>query len=195
MSDFDSSLPIRTETDGDVVAGIVDSGDVRIDPALKGTQTDGTQKTQIVSATGDAWDIDANGAGLIRWDVSDPIPVTIEDAMAGDEINVFATAVAGVPNTPVTVLTFTVNTGKILRLRIASASASGKVKIEVKAGTPASETVRAVRFIGTAQNNADALFPTPLEVVAGDNVLIVMTNTDKANQDLYANISGNEVNA
>ena len=42
MADYNSSLPIRTEADGDVVAAIVD----KVTPA-------------------NSWDIDANGAGLV----------------------------------------------------------------------------------------------------------------------------------
>jgi hypothetical protein len=196
MSDFNSSLPIRTETNGDVKAGLLNDADVRINPAtedkqdsaitelqtIKSNQTDGSQVSKITDGTDE---LAVNGDGSIN--------VNIVDAAVGDDINVYGTASAGVPGTPTTVVDYTVNTGKTLKLNGVHATGSGKIKVEIKAGTPSSETTRAVGFSSTANPNIDITFPTPLEVVAGDKVLVIITNKDTANQDLYANISGEEV--
>jgi len=113
---------------------------------------------------------------------------------AGDQIHVYDTVVgAAASATPVNVLTYTVTTAKSLLLQYVHASASGKAKVIVKAGTPSSETVRAVFFISTANGFGFAEFPNKIEVVAGDNVLVDMANIDKGSQDLYAYINGVEV--
>jgi hypothetical protein len=53
--------------------------------------------------------------------------------------------------------------------------------------------VRAVLFLKTAAGFGEFTFPSAIEVVAGDNILVTGTNLDKANQDLYAWINGTEV--
>jgi len=158
MSDFNSSLPVRTEVPGDVAAKITDGVDT------VAVNTDGS------------------------------INVVVQDSgVSSTEKHIFATVVAGVPNTPNTVISYTVTAGKTFLLKKIFASGSGKLKIEVKTGTPASETTKAVAFTSTAYPIGDILLPSPIEVAAADNILVIVTNKDTANQDLYAFINGNEV--
>jgi hypothetical protein len=201
MADYNSSLPVRTETDGDVVQKIignagVNTAEVNADEellvhdekakdavdAVATALADGTQVTKVTDGT-DELAINADGS----------INVVFQEGLAGDEVHVFDTTVAGVPNTPATVVDYTVTTGKTLQLKSVHASSSGKAKVEVLTGTPSSEVLQAVSFISTASGQVQIMFPQPIEVDAGDKVLVVITNYDKANADLYAFVNGNEL--
>src|SRR3990172_3572898 len=103
MADYDSSLPVRTETEGDVVAKVVDSA--------------GTNK----------WSIDLIGRGKVN--VADgndnelkvnpdgSLNVNQVSATVGTDIHEFDTTVGGVPGTPTTVIDYTVTVGKTLLLK------------------------------------------------------------------------------
>jgi hypothetical protein len=178
MADFDSSLPIRTENPADVAATIVDS-------------------------TGaNNWEVDANGIGqvnlndgtnalVINGDGS--VNANIVQAVVGDELHIYDTASAIAPNTPTDVIDYTVTALKTLILKQFQAACSGKAKVEVKVGPAASELTVYTGFISTASGQVEVKFAQPIEVVAGDKVLVTVTNKDNANTDLYAFINGNEV--
>ena len=181
MADFDSSLPIRTENDGDAVAKIVSHLD-----ANNGWEILGTNEGVVTvrdPATGNVIAVNADGS----------INVNIVDAQMGDAVHVYNTEVAGVPGTENTVIDYTVTAGKTLKLKTVHGSASGKCKVEVKVGPTGSEVTQAVYFLGTADGGDQVQFSSPIEVSAGDKVLVLMTNRDTANQDLYAFINGEEV--
>ena len=111
----------------------------------------------------------------------------------GDDIHEFDTTVGGVPGTPTTVIDYTVTVGKTLLLKSVQASASGKAKVELKTGPAASELTKSVGFVSTASGEVQWQFPQAIEVVAGHKVLVIVTNRDNANADLYAWINGVEV--
>jgi len=189
MADYDSSLPVRTETDGDIGAVIVD----KVTPA-------------------NSWDIDANGAGLVTdangnlstlvtdgTDVLEinsdgSINVIIQDeAITSGEVHEYGTVSAGIPGTINTVVDYTVTALKTLRLKSFQASASGKFKAELQVGPTGSEVTVATVFGSTSDGVQELTFPNAIEVAAGDKVLVVVTNNDKANADVYAYINGIEL--
>jgi hypothetical protein len=198
MADFDSSLPVRTEADGDIGSRIVGTTVANVaevntndellvhDTDALAAFTDGTAIVQVIDANSDALDVNTDGS----------INVNVVNSTQGDQIHIFDTEVGVAASaTPVVVLSYPVNTGKTLLLQYVHASSSGKAKVIVKAGTPTSETIRAVFFISTANGFGFAEFPNRIEVIAGDNVLVEMANLDKGAQDLYAYINGVEVTA
>jgi hypothetical protein len=205
MADYDSSLPIRTETNADVVASISDSTGANqwiIDGNGIGqvNLNDGTNAL-VIGSNGELTVVFDPTAKIQIWDGTDDlvingdgsINVNVVDAVAGAEVHVYGTASASVPGTPSTVVSYTVTAGKTLQLKAFSASFSGKGKAELKAGTPSSETTRAVAFCSTASGSVEITFPQPIEVVAGDKVLLILTNKDNANADVYGFINGNEI--
>lgn len=243
MADYDSSLPIRTEADGDAVIGVVGLTeanraevnasneqlvkDTDVETAIgniEENQTDKSQMTQItdgteelaINASNEALvkdtdveskltDIETNQTdGTQKTKVTDgtddlgvnsdgSINVNVVDSSQGDEIHEYGTQASGVPGTPNTVVDYTVTTGKTLLLKAIQATASGKFKFELKAGTPSSETTRAVGFGSSSNGTIEIVFPTPIEVSASDKVLLIITNSDKANADVYGFINGMEV--
>jgi len=181
MADFDSSLPVRTEADGDVVVKIGDESTPSQQVEVKATKEmmvalrDPTNATELI--------INADGS----------INTNIVTTTVGDDIHEYDDSVGVAPNTPTTVLTYTVSGGKTLGLKAVGFSASGKAKLILMAGPAGYEVPKAVAFISTAEGSYELTFPQPIEVATGDNVLMVITNRDKQNQDLYAWINGVEV--
>src|SRR3972149_779314 len=141
MADFDSSLPVRTQTDGDVKAEIK-SG-----------------------ASADKWTINSNKEGLVHdqdaLDKLTDIEAILSGGASSSEKHIYATTVAGVPNTPNTVISDTATALKTFTLKKFFASGSGKFKVELKTGTPASEVTRAVGFNSTSLPNVDVVLPSP----------------------------------
>jgi len=180
MADYDSSLPVRTESDGDVVVKV----------------GDGTTPAQ-------QWEVLADGRGSVNvTDGTDDLVVNPDGSInvnqvsttVGTDVHEYATSAAVAIDTPTDVVDYTVTTAKTLLLKSVQAAASGKCKIEVKAGTPASEATVAVFFLSTAMGSQDFIFPQPIEVVGDDKVLVTMTNIENAQpQDLYAYINGVEL--
>lgn len=179
MADYDSSLPIRTENDGDVVSKI----------------GDGTTPSQY-------WEILSTGEGVVTMrqngntmviNSDGSINANIVQGVVGDEKHVYGTSSAIAPNTPTNVINYTVTALKTFVLKQFQAACSGKCKVEVKAGPTGSELTLAVAFISTANGFVETKFAQPVEVAPGDKILVIMTNKDNANTDLYAFINGNEV--
>lgn len=208
MADYNSSLPVRTETDGDVVSKIVgDSSanvaevnankevlvhDADVETAVDAITTELQNGIDVTLATGASVQI-TDGSETLEINTDGSINVVLADSVSGGEVHVYDTTASAVPATPETVVSYTVTTGKTLQLKAVQVASSAKAKFEVKAGTPSSETTRAVGFISTAKGSEEITFPQPIEVDAGDNVLVIVTNLDKANADVYAFINGNEI--
>lgn len=198
MADYNSSLPIRTEADGDAVVKIVGkaSGEVAevnasdellvkdqdaqdaVD-AVATALVDGTQKSQTVDADGDVMAVNDDGS----------INVNVVDTQVGDQKHIFDTAPTIAPNTPTDVIDYTVTALKTFLLKEAQASASGKIKVEIECGG----VLVAVGFNSTSNPNVVFNFPSPVEVVAGDAIKVIVTNKDNSSSDLYAFINGTEV--
>jgi hypothetical protein len=260
MADYASSLPIRTEANGDVVVKITDSTEtyfwaidsngvgsvsfpagtefkitdgtddlaINTDGSINTTITDGTdtlgintdgsiligdgtetlaigtngEVTALISDGTDSLAINTDGSiGVQLTDGTDALVINTDGSInvnlvtstVGTEYHYYNTTSGGVPNTPSTVITHTTTALKTFLFKQVGASCSGKCKVEVKTGTPASETTKAVFFLSSSDNSHEITFAQPIEVAAGDNTLVVMTNRDNANADLYAFINGNEV--
>jgi hypothetical protein len=208
MADYNSSLPVRTETDGDVVSKIVGkaSGEVAevntadellvhdadVKTAVEAVTTELQGGIDVTLATGASVEI-TDGTETLAINTDGSINVVVADGVSGGEVHEYDTVASAVPATPETVIDYTVTTGKTLQLKAVQVASSAKAKFEVKAGTASAETTRAVGFISTAKGSEEITFPQPIEVVAGDKVLVIVTNLDKANADVYAFINGNEI--
>lgn len=220
MADFDSSLPIRTETDGDAVIKIVDTGGSNI-AAVNASNEQLVKDTDVATAlagditiadggnsiTVDAIDLDirdithvsdsikvGDGTDFLGVNTDGSINVVVQDAgVSATEEHVFGTTVAGVPGTENTVVDITVTAAKTFLIRSVQAAASGKFKAELKTGVAASEVTKAVWFGSTAKGNEPLIFPAAIEVAATEKILLLITNEDKANADVYGFVNGNEV--
>jgi hypothetical protein len=181
MADYDSSLPVRTENDGDVIVKIGDESTPSQQVEVKAT------KEMMVALR------DPSSTNELVINADGSINSNIVTTQVGDDIHEFDDSVGVAPNTPTTVLTYTVSGGKTLALKLVGFSASGKAKLILQTGPAGYEVTKAVAFISTAQGTVELTFPQPIEVVAGDNVLMIITNRDNQNQDLYAWINGTEV--
>lgn len=212
MADYDSSLPVRTETDGDIVAKIVDSagtnqwtidangiGQVNLSDgtnsltinaggSLNTIITDGTNNL-VVDANGLIGVKVTDGTNTLAPNADGSINVNIVTALSGGEVHKYGTVASLAPATPTTVATHTVTALKTLQLKCVEAASSGKFKAEVKVGA---NTV-AVFFGSTAEGFGEVHFDQPIEVAAGTTVIVEMTNRDKQNADAYAFINGVEV--
>ncbi|MCK5295263.1 MAG: hypothetical protein KAJ75_00105 [Alphaproteobacteria bacterium] len=181
MADYDSSLPVRTENDGDVVAKIGD-GATPADQWAIGS--DGRGEVNVKDTDGDELAVNPDGS----------INVNQVSTTVGTDVHEYATSAAVAVDTPTDVVDYTVTTAKTLLLKSVQATGSGKCKVEVKAGTPASEATVAVFFVSTANGFGELTFPQPIEVVGDDKVLVTVTNIENAQaQDLYAYINGVEI--
>lgn len=142
----------------------------------------------LVAATDSvaAWLKDATGAAFSN---SNPLPVTITDAVAGaTEVLDFKQASAVAANASDT-HTYTVTAGKSLKLAKIQATASGKIKVEIKFGA----TLKVVLFNSTAETNVEYEFKAPEAHAAGTTINVVITNLDKAAMDLYSTVEGYEL--
>lgn len=221
MADYASSLPVRTEvlnsTGADIQVSIADGtnasqlwnidtngiGQVNLNDGANSlvidanggittTVTDGTD-TIAIDASGNLSTIVTDGTDTLDINADGSLNVHVLDTTAGDQVHVFNTLSPAVPNTPANVVSYTVTALKTFLLKGVGFAGSGKAKFELKAGTPSSETTRAVGFVTTAAGFGELTFSSQIEVAAGDNIIVVGTNMDKANQDLYAWINGTEV--
>lgn len=236
MADYDSSLPVRTEADGDVVSKIVDDtganiwlidangiGQVNLNNGTNSLVIDanGNAGMTLFDSAGDQieintsgslligdstadWTFNANGAGkvTIEDDAGDQLGVNAdgsinvivqEEGVSATEVHEYTTSTAIAPNTPTTVVDYTVSASTTLRLKSWKISCSGKAKGSLQVGPAASEVEVDVSFVSTSDGSYETHFDSPIEVAAGDKVLVVMENRDKANADLYAWINGNEI--
>jgi hypothetical protein len=274
MADYDSSLPIRTETAGDAVVKVVDtggtnewsidannigqvnlndgtnslviggSGELTVDLASGATvdlatgaavqvtdgtdtlavntdgsiligdgtetlaiNTDGSVLAQItdgtnalvITASGELTVVQATGNEIGITDGTDSLAVNadgsinvVTDATPGTDLHVYGTTAAGVPGVGNSVID-RVQSGAILYIKSFQAACSGKFKVELQTGTDGAETTKATAFGSTSSGFVEITFPTPIAVADGDSTLVVVTNNDKANADVYAYINGYEV--
>jgi len=215
MADYDSSLPVRTENDGDVVgklAGLTTANIAEVNAAneqlvkdadalakLTDIETTINMSRSVTATDLDIRDLDytqdnveikdAAGDALgINADGSINVNI-VASAVSATEQHINGTTVAGVPNTPNDVATHTVTAAKTFILRQWAASGSGKFKAQLSVNAVIMDT----QFNSTAQPNVERTFGSPIEVAAGQIIKVIVTNKDQANQDLYAFFCGNEV--
>jgi hypothetical protein len=218
MADYNSSLPVRTEADGDVVVllgdGTTPSQQLAIDAGGRASVAvyDSSGNDLVITASGQITAIMSDGTDTVAIDSSGnlstlvtdgtdtlainsdgSINVAIVDAVAGNEVHEYGTVAAGVPGTANTVVDYTVTTSYTLQLKSIQAACSGKFKVELLTGVSGSETAKAVAFGSTSSGQVQITFPQPIEVLTGQKVLLKVTNRDKANADVYGFINGNEI--
>jgi len=179
MADYDSSLPVRTENDGDVIAKIADG-------------TTPAQQWEIL-ATKEGVVTIREGGNVLSVNPDGSINANLVQAVTATEKHIYDTASAVAVNTPTDVVDYTVTAATTFILKSWKVAASGKAKYEVKVGPTGSEVTVDVGFLSTATGTDQVTLPSPIEVVAGDKILVTMTNIDKGAQDLYAFVNGNEV--
>ena len=184
MADYDSSLPVRSETNNSTSDVQVSIADGATATDLWDIGSDGRGEVNILDTDGDELVVNPDGS----------INTNVISTTVGTDVHDYATSAAVAVDTPTDVVSYTVTTAKTLLLKSVQASSSGKAKVEVKAGTPASEATVAVFFISTSSGYGELTFPQPIEVAGDDNVLVTITNIENAQaQDLYAYINGVEL--
>ncbi len=135
---------------------------------------------------------DSSGASF---SASNPLPVSISSDVAGIEVSSYQTN-ASIAASATSNHDYTVTALKTLILTQIIASASGKAKIEMQAETGVATnvfTTIAVLFNSTSNPNMEVSFKSPRQIAAGVRVRVIRTNLDKAAQDLYSTILGQEV--
>jgi hypothetical protein len=258
MADYDSSMPVQTLTNGDVVVKVADGttntdlwtitsgiGQVNLNDGTSSLvlTTGGGITSTIYDSTGaNAWEIDGNNLGPVKvtdgttdlaidtsgfiggviydstganaWEIDGnnlgPVKVTdgtndltinaggsinvnIVSAVSANEVHVYGTTSGTAPNTPTNAINYTVVAATALSLQSWQFACSGRSKAELKVGPAGSEVTKAVVFIPSNGGAHTEVFPAPIEVVTGDKVLVVGTNRDNANTDLYAWVNGNNL--
>lgn len=204
MADFNSSLPIRTETNGDAAVKIVD-GTV-VGQALS-VDASGRIIAKMVASNGDAitsstagatnpLDVQLrDGAGLALGTATNPVVVAQSVNAVGDEVNDYKVA-AAIAGGATDNHDYTVTVAKTLILTQVEASASGKSKMELQVETGVATnvwTTHFVKFGSASDNNMSVVLKAPILVAAGVRVRVIMTNRDNQAQDLYSTICGQEV--
>jgi len=184
MSDYNSSLPVRTETNGDEVVRICDK----------------TTNTQVltINANGRAEvDIAQQSIGSVKVSKDNnantelnPIWVSVGQGASGGEVCQYRASPIPVIKLGSDTNTYLVPGGKTFLLKQITASASGKGKYEVKVGVPLSEATIWTGFGSSSDNNVSWTLAQPIEVPATQNVLVVATNLDNAAMDMYSTIIG-----
>jgi hypothetical protein len=205
MSDFNSSLPIRTENDGDVVIKVADAttpsqqltinsdGSVNITDNGGSITVDGS--VDVTATNLDIRDLDASQDNVAISDGTDSLAINSDGSInvvtaspVGIASYSTASAIAGGATSNHDYTT----TGDF-KLTNVSASSSGKMKIEVQIETAASSgTFNSfeVQFSSTANPNMLALFNPPLSVSNGAKVRVIRTNKEGSSTDLYSTIKG-----
>lgn len=163
--------------------------------------------SQVGNVTGAAnYNNGATGAQTLRVaanlavagaDVSalNPIPVVFSADPSGSEINDYKTVVA-LASTSTDNHDYTVTVAKTFILTQILAAATGKMKVEVQIESAAGSGTFATKYVffnSTATTNINESFKSPIQVVAGARVRLIVTNTDKQAQDVYSTICGEEV--
>lgn len=126
---------------------------------------------------------------------TNPIPVAFSPDPIGTEVIDYKTN-AAIAAAATSNHDYTVSAGKTLLLSQIEATGSGKMKIEVQVETAAASgvfTTKFVQFNSTANTNMSIQTGSPLSIITGAKVRIIRTNLDKAAQDLYSTIVGQEV--
>ena len=125
---------------------------------------------------------------------TNPVPVAIVSATTGNAINDFKDATSIAANASDN-HDYTVTAGKTLTLHQIESSGSGKAKMQIQVETGVATNVFTtyfVQFNSTSETNMSVILQDPVSVAAGVRVRVIMSNLDKAAQDLYSTICGQE---
>lgn len=136
-----------------------------------------------------------DSSGVLLGTSANPIVTATSASTAGVEINNYQTT-ASIAAAASSNHDYTVTAATTLLLTQVHATASGKAKIEVQieSGVATGTFVsRFVNFNSTSTPNMVVALAAPISVQAGVRVRVIRTNLDKAAQDLYSTICGQEV--
>ena len=198
MSDYNSSLPIRTESDGDAVVKLADattpSQQAEIDSG-------GRLKSRIEDSDGHELQVESDGTISSRlldeagqaYTENNPLPVSLEES-EGDEIEDYQTSSSIAKDASVN-HDYTVSGSKTLISEQVWISGSGKLKVEVQLETGAATGIfntKYVAFNSTSNPNIEIPLKKLSKQVTGAIVRVKITNRDNQAQDLYSTLSGIE---
>ena len=185
MSDYNSSLPVRTEANGDIVAKLCDGTTNTQILAIDTNEKIGISSIVGITSKGQA--TMENSFPVVLASDQSVLNVNVVGSTAAEPIHDFdqADAIgAGNPDTH----TYTA-TGAF-KLHRVFASASGKMKVDVWAGPAGTTLQKAVGFNSTSNPNVDMVFENEIPVASGHIVEVVRTNLDKASMNMYSYING-----
>lgn len=190
MSDFASSLPIRTESAGDVVAQICDStipsqrllvnadGSINTNSTISATDLD----IRDLSHTQDSMKL-GDGTDFLGINADGSINVKVIDKSPGSEISDYNTN-AALAAAATGTHTYT-STGNFYLTQV-EASGSGKVRITVNVNS----VPKFVQFNSTSTPNMSLKLDNPILVTIGQTVTIDRLNRENKPQDVYSTIVG-----
>lgn len=183
MADENTSLPVRTETAGDVDVFLSDA----LTPAQKAeidADRDLHVKAKLRDDNGDAFGTAVN-----------PVNVNIVDGIDGDPVadyNASANLAAGATANH----DYTVTALKTFLFKGVEASSSGKASIEIQIETGVGTglfTSHGKQFNSTAKPDMDFEFKTPMEVPAGVICRVIQGGRENPGQSVYSTIMGTEI--
>jgi hypothetical protein len=218
MADYDSSLPVRTETAGDVDIFISDATtstqklQVNADGSAEVNQKklDATTDNVAISDGTNSATVNVSGQLLVKDDdldastdsvqanlkdgsgndytASNPLPVVFTPDGAGDEIVDFNTSAAVAKDASVN-HDYTVSVGKSFIGEEAWVSGSGKLKVELLINGATSW----VGFNSTSNPNVRIPLEKMAKAGATEVIRFTITNRDNQAQDVYSTLTGSEV--
>lgn len=215
MADFASSLPIRTEADGDVVAIISDAtitsqklkvnANGSIDVNATATDLDIRDlvfATDKVDTSGSTVELGATSLAALENITVSATNLDVRDLVfATDKVDVSGSTVTASITSPGTASndyntgasvaaagtsTHTYTSTGNFYLKQFCASSSGKLKIVVKVNS----VTKFVLFNSTSNPNMFVALDQPILATTGQTVTIERTNLDKSAEDVYSTISG-----
>lgn len=222
MSDYASSLPIRTESNGDaaikVVDGTITSQYLNIDSNGRITNKNqdgaGNSLTSQTNGSQRALDVGVNVAG-IQVDPRAIRTITTTDIITANIKDSAGSSFSSVNPLPVTVVDVVAGSTDVLDYKTAVAVAASATDThtytvttgknlalkqisasgtgKIKVEIKIAGTTKVVLFNSTASPNVFYKFFSPSSVGSAVAVSVVITNTDKQAQDVYSTIEGFEV--
>lgn len=212
MADFDSSLPVRTQAAGDVIAKIadattpaqqlgVDAGGRLTSKISDGTNTlvidAGGRITSLISDGTNTLAIDAGGRATVKLsDGTDTLAINADGSLNVNVVSSSAQTENYDYNTAAGVAANGTNNHNRLLAQAEiftgfNVAASGKFKYEVqtdKAVTNTFVTILVGFSTGAASNSPFVELPEAIDLAAGKTIRIIRTNRDNQAQDLYSTI-------
>ena len=186
MSDYDSSLPVRSESDVDerLQSKIVDSQDPTKQMEVDQDSDDGIFKARVKSHLNDH-----TGTPYTE---ANPLPTYLAEN-PGQEIDEFQQDDAVAKNASED-HDYEVSAGKVLKNTVAYASGSGKARFEFQIETAAaSDVFETAMVLFNSTSNPNVRFTYKKPIPAGVKFRIVKANLDNQPQNLYSQIQGIEV--
>lgn len=195
MSDYNSSLPVRTESAGDLAIKVVDATITSQQLAITSSGEAKVAFTQALPAgTNNIGKVSIQDSSGTAFSQSNPLPVSMAESF-GSVVNAYNTA-AALAAGATSNHDYTVTALKTLHFNQVESAASGKLKIEIQIETAVASGVFVTRFVSfnsTANPHISIKLNNHIDVAAGVRVRIIRSNLDKQAMDVYSTICGYEV--